>query len=118
MRIGLHWQARGCGSHYHLQHHSIAVNGINLVDAIAPAIPGEGLCRAWQLDEAWHCIDEAVTAAETTNERWHEAEIYRIAGDIMLLSPEPDLAKAERYSSELSWSRALNRQNPGNCARP
>ena len=59
------------------------------------------LARAYaelgELDEAWHCIDEAVTAAETTNERWHEAEIYQIAGDIMLLSPEPDLAKAERY---------------------
>ena len=47
LRIGLHRQARGCGSHDHLRDHSIAVNGINLVDAIAPVISGEGLCRAW-----------------------------------------------------------------------
>ena len=39
--------------------------------------------------DAWRCIGEAVTAAETTNERWHEADIYRIAGDIALLLPEP-----------------------------
>ena len=34
---------------------------------------------------------------ETTKERWYEADIYRIAGEIALLSPEPDAAKAEAY---------------------
>jgi predicted ATPase len=59
------------------------------------------LARAYaalgRFDDAWRCIGEAVTAAETTNERWHEADIYRIAGDIALLLPEPDFAKAEAY---------------------
>jgi predicted ATPase len=50
-----------------------------------------------QFENAWHCIDEAMTAAETTKERWHEAEIYRLAGEILLLSPAPDLVKAEGY---------------------
>jgi predicted ATPase len=34
---------------------------------------------------------------ETTKERWCEAVIHRTAGEITLLSPEPDAAKAEVY---------------------
>ena len=50
-----------------------------------------------QLDEAWRCTTEATTAIETTNERWSEAEINRMAGEIALKSPEPDVAKAQGY---------------------
>ena len=32
-----------------------------------------------------------------TRERWFEAEIHRIAGEIALMSPGPDAAKAETY---------------------
>ena len=38
-----------------------------------------------------------MTAIETTKERWCEAEVHRIAGEIALKSPEPDAAKAEAY---------------------
>ena len=38
-----------------------------------------------------------MTAIETTKERWCEAEVNRIAGEIALKSPEPDTAKAEAY---------------------
>jgi len=34
---------------------------------------------------------------ETAKERWCEAEVNRIAGEIALLSPKPDVAKAEAY---------------------
>ena len=50
-----------------------------------------------QFDDAWRCIGEAMTAIETTKERWYEAEINRIAGEIALKSPEPDAAKAQAY---------------------
>jgi predicted ATPase len=50
-----------------------------------------------QFDDAWRCIGEAMTAVETTKERCCEAEINRIAGEIALKSPEPDVAKAEAY---------------------
>ena len=46
-------------------------------------------------DDAWRCIDEAIAAVEATRERWNEANIHRIAGEITLMSPEPDAAKAE-----------------------
>ena len=48
------------------------------------------------------CVDEAMTAVETTKERWYEAEVNRIAGEATLSAPEPDVAKAENY-----FARAL-----------
>src|SRR5262249_9563867 len=50
-----------------------------------------------QFDNAWWCIGEAITAAEITKERWQEADIHRMAGEIELQSPEPNVAKAETY---------------------
>jgi predicted ATPase len=50
-----------------------------------------------QFDDAWPCIGEALAAIETTKERWCEAEVERIAGEVSLKSHEPDAAKAEAY---------------------
>jgi predicted ATPase len=59
------------------------------------------LARAYaelgQFDDAWHCIDEALETVEKTKETWFEADIRRIAGEITLLSPGPDAAKAQSY---------------------
>ncbi len=60
------------------------------------------LARAYaalgQFDDASRCVAEAFTAVETTNkERWCEAEVNRVAGEIAMKSPEPDVAKAEAY---------------------
>ncbi len=48
-----------------------------------------------QLDDAWRSIDEAMTAVQATKEILCEAEVHRVAGEIALLSPERDVAKAE-----------------------
>ena len=48
-------------------------------------------------DDARRCIGEAMTAAETTGERWCEADLHRAAGEIALLSPERDTAKAQTH---------------------
>jgi predicted ATPase len=57
------------------------------------------LARAYaelgKFDDAWRCIGEAMTTMETTQERLWQAEIHRMAGEIALLAPEPDAAKAE-----------------------
>jgi predicted ATPase len=50
-----------------------------------------------QLDDAWRCIDEAITTTDRTKEMWSEAEVHRIAGEIALKLPEPDATKAETY---------------------
>jgi class 3 adenylate cyclase/predicted ATPase len=50
-----------------------------------------------QLDNASRCVDDALTTIETTDERWCEAEVYRIAGELVLKYPDPDIAKARAY---------------------
>src|ERR1700730_4872827 len=50
-----------------------------------------------QFDEAWRCIGEATTIVQTTSESWYEADVNRVAGEIALLSPEPDVRRAEAY---------------------
>jgi ATP/maltotriose-dependent transcriptional regulator MalT len=50
-----------------------------------------------QFDKAWRRIDEAMSVMEASNERWAEPEINRMAGEIALMSPERDAAKAESY---------------------
>jgi predicted ATPase len=55
-----------------------------------------------QFEEAWRCIREGMTAVETTKERWHEAEVNRVAGEISLKSPNLDAARGEPY-----FARAL-----------
>ena len=50
-----------------------------------------------QFDEALRCIDEAMAAIDTTKEKWWEAEVNRVAGEIVLKSLAPETAKAETY---------------------
>ena len=50
-----------------------------------------------ELDEARRCIGEAMAAVESAKERWCESEVNRVAGEIALLSTQPDVAKAETY---------------------
>ena len=56
-------------------------------------------------------------AVETTKETMFEAEVYRIAGEIALKSPQPDVGKAQAYFERaLSVARAQQAKS-GNCAR-
>jgi predicted ATPase len=57
------------------------------------------LARAYgelgQFDAARSCIDDAITEVETTKQTWYEADVHRIAGEVALMPPEPDVAKAK-----------------------
>jgi predicted ATPase len=50
-----------------------------------------------QFDDAWRSIGEAIDTTETTKETWFEAEVNRIAGEIALMGPQKDSAKAEAH---------------------
>jgi len=50
-----------------------------------------------QFEDAWRCLDEAMTAMETTKETWCEADVHRMAGEIALMSSERDTTKAAAY---------------------
>jgi len=69
------------------------------------------LARAYaelgQSEDASRCVDEALTRIETSGERWLEAEARRIAGEVSLMSPGENAAKAEAYfESALALARA------------
>jgi predicted ATPase len=59
------------------------------------------LARAYaqlgSFDEARRCVGEAMDAVETSQERWCESDVHRIAGDIALMSTEADSATAEKH---------------------
>jgi predicted ATPase/class 3 adenylate cyclase len=81
----------------------LTVSGISLFRSIGSTywLPTflSSLARAHadlsKFDDAWSCLSEAMTAIERTGETWFEAEVNRIAGEIALISPEPDAAKAQ-----------------------
>jgi predicted ATPase len=73
----------------------MAINGINSIVPLFLSHSASANAELARFDDAWRCIDEAMTAIETTKERWCEAEVNRVAGTIALRSPEPDAAKAE-----------------------
>jgi predicted ATPase len=50
-----------------------------------------------QFDEAQRFIVEAMTLVQQTKERWYDAEIHRVAGEIQMRTPGRDARKAETY---------------------
>jgi class 3 adenylate cyclase/predicted ATPase len=60
-----------------------------------------------QSDDAQRCIDDAIEKVERSKEKWCQAEVHRIAGEIALKSPQQDVAKAEtHFERALAVSRA------------
>jgi predicted ATPase len=54
-------------------------------------------------DDARRTKGEALAMIEASGERWFEAEVKRMAGEIALLEPKPGVPKAEVY-----FNRALD----------
>jgi hypothetical protein len=45
--------------------------------------------------DAWRSIGEAMTIIETSKEKLFEVEVNRMAGELALTAPAPDVVKAE-----------------------
>ena len=63
-----------------------------------------------QFDDARRYIGEAMTAVETTKERWSEAEVHRIAGEIALKSPERGCCEKRKRISNVRLTVARAQQ--------
>jgi class 3 adenylate cyclase/predicted ATPase len=50
-----------------------------------------------QPEDARRCIDDAIDKVERSKEKWCEAEVNRVAGEVALRSPAPNTEKAEKY---------------------
>jgi class 3 adenylate cyclase/predicted ATPase len=60
-----------------------------------------------QFDAAQRCIDEAMTMIGASKERWCEAEVHRVAGEIALMPSRPDAETAEaHFERALAIARA------------
>ena len=99
----------------------MAVNGSNSSDAEVVGTFGKGgrIAELGQYDDAWRCIGEAITAIETTGERWFEAEVNRPTGE----DGKSTRRNAIRRSTGIFRACAhrlhvRSRPNPGNSAPP
>jgi len=81
-------------------------------------------CHIWRepmrnsdFDDAWRCIGEAMTAVETTKERWCEADIHVSPATSRCCRRSLTRQKRKGISSKRSPSRVSSKPSPGNCAR-
>jgi predicted ATPase len=58
------------------------------------ALLGEAYGQAEQPEVGLTCLADALTLVEATEERWWEAEVYRLKGELLLRLPRPDLPQA------------------------
>jgi predicted ATPase len=58
-----------------------------------------------QYDDARRMIGGAIEAVDRTNERWCEAEVLRVAGEVALLGPEQDSAAQKHFERALAVAR-------------
>jgi predicted ATPase len=58
------------------------------------ALLAEAYGKAGQTEAGLTCLAEALTRVEATEERWWEAELYRLKGELLLRLPRPDLSQA------------------------
>ena len=62
----------------------------------------EGYTKAGQFEEAWHLTTEALEVANRTGERFCEAELYRLQGQLLLAG-----AGANQHEGERCFQQAL-----------
>jgi adenylate cyclase len=82
--------------------------GLTALEATATALVrphflsllAEGLSKLDRLDEAWALLEEATTMVSHNGERYYEAELYRLKGELLL-------KKAKRAEAEQCFKRAL-----------
>jgi class 3 adenylate cyclase/predicted ATPase len=64
--------------------------------------------RIGRASEGLTLLSEALELAERTDERWYEAELYRLRGEVLL-------AKGDREGAELWFSRSLSKAQTQNA---
>ena len=87
----------GGSSHDHLRNDRIAVNGGNILDAVVVVPFDKRLCGTRPIRRRLALHRRSHKRDRKEQGKWCEAEVNRVAGEITLMSPEPDAAKAEAY---------------------
>jgi predicted ATPase len=71
--------------------------GANFLAPLDLAILASTHAALGKFDDAWRHICEAMDTIATKKEKWFEAEVNRITGEVARKSPAPHTAKAEEY---------------------
>ena len=71
--------------------------GGNFLAPLDLAILGSTHAALGKFDDARRYVADAMNSIETNKEKWFEAEVNRVAGEIAVKSPPPHTAKAEGY---------------------
>ena len=69
--------------------------GLKLLRPYWLALLAEAYGQAGQPEAGLQVLAEAVTLVATTEERWWEAEVSRLQGELLLQLPSPDVRQAE-----------------------
>jgi predicted ATPase len=69
--------------------------GLNLWRPYMLALLAEAYGQARQPEAGLQVLAEALTLVAATEERWWEAELYRLQGDLLLHLPSPNVSQAE-----------------------
>ncbi len=77
----------------------------------------EAHARLGQFDDAWRCIDDAITTIETSKERCAKPTFFASQGKLRWSRPNATPRRLRHISTAPSRLRGLSRRNPGNCAR-
>jgi predicted ATPase len=109
--------------------------GLKLYRPYFLALLAEAYGQAGQPEVGLTCLDQALTLVEATEERWWEAEVWRLKGELLLRLLRPDLpqatacvsqalqvarkqqAKALELRAVLSLTRLWQQQGQGHQAR-
>src|SRR4029453_11253235 len=69
--------------------------GLKLYRPYFLALLAEASCQAGQPEAGLTVLAEALTLVAATEERWWEAELYRLQGILLLQCPSPNMCKVE-----------------------
>ena len=88
----------------------------------SPSVPAtllvRCLARTGQIDEALETLTEALVRMERTSERWWEAEVHRLMGDLLLRRSPTPLTKRKVTTGGLSSGRRNRVPSHWNCEPP
>ena len=71
--------------------------GASVLTPLSLSYLSKAYAELGQFDDAWRCIADAKSKVETTGERWCEAEVCHVNGEIALMSPKQDVPQAETH---------------------
>jgi class 3 adenylate cyclase/predicted ATPase len=79
----------------HLGKRMLNEQGITIHMPLYEACHAEAEAEMGHVESALSMLDDAFTLSERTGQHWHDAELHRVRGDILLRVDGPDLAAAE-----------------------